>query len=121
MEIPMRPIGDEQRQQLLNMAVNTEVASGAVILSMTQTSAVIVKAAKVNHVLHLLISVLTCFVWALIWILVAISERPKCIRLEVDEFGVVHRSAEPTLFPNTESLTRRWEPHNGLWRRDTEQ
>ncbi|GGN94195.1 hypothetical protein GCM10011610_56870 [Nocardia rhizosphaerihabitans] len=103
----MRLVDPEERQRLLSMAVNAEVSNGAQIEEMTQSSAVLLKMKQVNHVLHLLLTVFTCFLWAIVWILVSASVQPQRFRLAVDEFGIVHRSDVP-----------RWDPHDGLWWRD---
>ncbi|MFF2088270.1 hypothetical protein ACFVVM_31190 [Nocardia sp. NPDC058176] len=112
----MHPVSPEQRQQMLNMAVNSEVARGAQVLEMNQTSAVLSEVDAINHVLHLMITVFTCGFWVLVWLLVAATARPRSFRLTVDEFGIVQRSSSPKLV-----TAGGWEPHDGLWwRRPTD-
>lgn len=105
----MQPVSPEQRQQLLSMAVYAEVARGAQVQTMDQTSALLLKVDPVNHVLHLLVTALTCGVWAVVWILVTASARVRTFRLAVDEFGIVQRS------DLGRSDSRSWEPHDGRW------
>lgn len=109
----MHPASPEHRQQMLSMAVSAEMAQGAQILEMNQTSALLVKASPVNHVLHLLLTAFTCGVWAFVWLLVSATAQPRRFRMTVNEFGVVHRAGATT--PGTG-----FEPHDGLWWRPNE-
>lgn len=88
----MHPASPEHRQQMLNMAVNAEVAQGARIDELTQTSARLTKKPPVNHVLHAFLTVCTCALWLAVWLVVAEMARPQSLRLDVDEFGIVHRT-----------------------------
>ncbi|WP_278266155.1 hypothetical protein [Nocardia sp. AG03] len=105
----MQPVSPEQRQQLLSMAVYAEVARGAQVQSMDQTSALLLKVDTVNHIFHLLMTAFTCGVWAVVWLLVTASARARTFRLVVDEFGIVQHSDQGR------SDSRSWEPHDGLW------
>lgn len=43
---------------------------------------------KVNHVLHLLLSLVTCFLWVPVWIVVGVRAQPEQHRvIYVDELG----------------------------------
>lgn len=108
----MHPVSPEQRQQMLGMAVNAEVVRGASIREMDQTSAVLLKKDEVNHILHLLLTVFTCGLWAIIWLLAAASARVHMYRLVVDEFGIVRRSKV------REQGAWVAEPHDGIWWRN---
>jgi len=44
----------------------------------------------VNHVLHGVLSLLTCGLWLLIWLIVAAAGGPKREQIFVDEWGGVH-------------------------------
>ena len=57
--------------QALANAVTQHVAMGYRIESMTGNQAVMVKPANVNHILHLLLTLLLFGLWAIVWIIVA--------------------------------------------------
>jgi len=45
--------------------------------------------AKPNHVLHLILSIVTFGLWLPIWLIVAITSKDKHETIAVDEYGVV--------------------------------
>ncbi len=59
------------------------------IESTTPFSAVVVHGEKVNHVLHLLISVLLCGLWLPVWFFIAQSGGERRTMISVDECGNV--------------------------------
>lgn len=60
------------RSDLLEQQVRAAVAAGGRVESRTDTSAVIVTGKPVNHVLHLLLTVVTCGIWSTVWLVLAI-------------------------------------------------
>jgi hypothetical protein len=54
--------------------------------------AVLVSGSKPNHLLHLILTVLTFGLWAIVWIIVAISGGEKRNTVAVDEYGGVTTS-----------------------------
>lgn len=87
------PVPDQQRQQHLQEYVSGYVASTRGRLeTATPYTAVVVTGQKVNHVLHLLISVLLCGLWLPIWLLVALTGGEKRHVLSVDQCGNVASS-----------------------------
>ena len=47
---------------------------------------------RVNHLLHFFITILTCLVWGIVWIVLAINaEKERRMRLTIDENLVVSR------------------------------
>lgn len=77
----------EERKALLAQAVNTQVTQGAKVESQSDTQAVLVKGAPVNHILHLILSLVTCGVWLLVWGGVAIFGGEKRYVAAIDEYG----------------------------------
>jgi len=77
----------------LSRAIAAEIAAGGRIESQTETSAVVVTGQKVNHVLHLLISLFTVGLWVIVWIVMASKGGERRTLLTVDENGEVRRSA----------------------------
>ena len=43
----------------------------------------------VNHVLHLILTLVTCLVWGLVWLVLALTGGEKRSIASVDEFGNV--------------------------------
>lgn len=74
---------------MLGMVINAETQQGGRLMSMEQTSAVIVRINPVNHLLHLILTLVTCGFWAFIWILEAMKPRYTRVQIWVDEFGRV--------------------------------
>ncbi|MXY72484.1 MAG: hypothetical protein F4Y97_05530 [Dehalococcoidia bacterium] len=65
--------------------IDKQLAKGARIETQTPTMTVLLKGEKVNHVLHLLLSVFTAGIWLPFWIVVAATGgvRRKVVRLEL--------------------------------------
>ncbi|WP_396921662.1 hypothetical protein [Mycolicibacterium sp.] len=86
-------VSDEVRRQNLQNALSHEVAvSRGRIESVTPYSAVLVTGQKVNHILHLLVSVLLCGLWLPIWLIISLNGGEKRHVLTVDPCGNVTRS-----------------------------
>lgn len=63
------------------------VASGARVESQSDTNAVLVKGKDVNHVLHLIISFLTCGLWIPVWLILIVTGGEKREMVTVDDWG----------------------------------
>ncbi|ATN88709.1 hypothetical protein SEA_DEMSCULPINBOYZ_114 [Mycobacterium phage Demsculpinboyz] len=86
------PVPDPVRQQRLQEYVSTELArSRGRIESVTPYTAVVVTGQRVNHVLHLLVSVLLCGLWLPVWLVIALTGGEKRFVLAVDQCGNVTR------------------------------
>ena len=80
----------EERRQALSNAVFATVASlQGRVESQTDTTATVASGTKPNHTLHLILTVLTCGFWGLIWIAVAFTQKEHRVALTVNEFGQV--------------------------------
>jgi len=77
----------EERKELLARTVSTQVASGARIESQSDFQAVVIRGKPVNHVLHLILTLVTLSVWAIVWIALAIFGGEKRSMVTVDEYG----------------------------------
>jgi len=82
----------EERKAVLVTEITHSVRSGAHVEYQADTSAVMVKGRRVNHVLHLLISVFTLGLWLPVWGYIALRGGPKRQTITVDEFGATSRS-----------------------------
>jgi hypothetical protein len=77
----------EERKELLARTVTGQLASGARIESQSDYNAVVVRGKPVNHVLHLIISLVTLSFWIPVWIILAIVGGEKRSMVTVDEYG----------------------------------
>ena len=79
----------DQRQMLLTRQVQMAVGRGGRVQSQDPVSAVIVYGKPVNHVLHLIITVVTAGLWVHIWNPAGLSGGEKREMITVNEFGQV--------------------------------
>ena len=76
-----------ERKELLARAVSNEVRQGWRIESQNDYQAVIVRGQRPNHILHLILTLVTFGVWGIVWIaLVAFGGEKRGV-VEVDEYG----------------------------------
>lgn len=85
----VEPAGPDDRKRALAHAITQEVAYGRRVESQSDYQAVVVRGRRPNHLLHLLLTIVTLGLWAIVWILVAIFGGEKRTVLQVDEFGNV--------------------------------
>lgn len=88
---PPQPMPPEQRKQQLGQVVAQEVARGSRVESQSDFQAVLVKGKPVNHILHLILTVLTCSVWSLVWLALAVLGGEKRKVIAVDDYGHIQR------------------------------
>jgi hypothetical protein len=55
--------------------------------SQADYQAILVRGHRPNHVLHLILTLVTLGIWAIVWILVAIFQKERRTIIRVDEFG----------------------------------
>jgi hypothetical protein len=79
----------ERRKQALATAVANEVRAGWNVQSQTDYQAVMnIPAEKTNHILHLILTIVTLGLWALVWIaMVVIHKGERREVISVDEYG----------------------------------
>lgn len=80
----------EKRKALLARAVANEVHRGARIESQTDFQAVLVRGHRPNHLLHLILTLLTGGLWLIIWLIIAATGGEKRIVIDVDEYGLTN-------------------------------
>jgi len=80
----------ERRRELLSRQVQTEVAQGGRIESRGDYDATVVSGHRVNHVLHLILSIVTLGFWVIVWIIISLTGGEKRTLISVDEFGAVN-------------------------------
>ena len=81
----------EDRKRLLADAIQRETVQGARIESSQDFQAAMVFGKPVNHILHVILSVVTFGVWIPVWIVLAIVGGEKRIMINIDDFGNVIR------------------------------
>ena len=85
----METISTDRRKQILAGAVATQLARNGHwrIEIQTDTYAIVVKGKPTNHILHLLLTVFTAGIWAIVWIILAVTGGETRFKLAVDEYG----------------------------------
>lgn len=83
----------DARQSILDRRLLAAVREGAEITSRSDFSAVLRYGQPVNHVLHLILSVLTFGIWLFIWLLLVLGNRRRVVFVAVDEFGGITETA----------------------------
>ncbi|RFZ43904.1 hypothetical protein DAVIS_01856 [Mycobacterium marinum] len=97
---PVQPLSTFD-QELMAIA-----ARGGRIEARTPTSAVVVTGKPVNHVLHLLITVLLCGLWLPVWIILAIGDGERRTFVSLDQYGTVRHANRAPPPPNANWLGR---------------
>ena len=75
------------RREQLALEISRLAAQGYRVESQSDIQATLVRGRRVNHILHLLLTLVTLGIWLLVWISLAIFGGEKRIILVVDEFG----------------------------------
>lgn len=88
---PERATADE-RSAALERYVLDAGRHGWRVQSQTPTTAQLLKGKPTNHVLHLILSIITLGLWLVVWILVVIFAGQKQRVVTVDNYGNVHTS-----------------------------
>lgn len=82
----------EERTRALDNYILTAGQQGWRVASQSATSAQLLKGKPTNHVLHLILSIVTLGAWLIVWALVVIFAGQKQRTVMVDEYGRVHAS-----------------------------
>ena len=83
----------------LDQEIHKAVAEGWTLANRDTHNAVLSKGGKVRHVMHAIISLLTCGVWLWGWAIVAILGTRQTMTLRTDENGAVHRQGPKPRWP----------------------
>lgn len=93
--VNMPGVDGETKKRNLAMAIQREVAAGQRVESQTDLNAILVSGKPINHILHLILTLVTCGVWAIVWIVLAFVGGERRIVLNVDDYGNVLRQEMP--------------------------
>jgi hypothetical protein len=83
---PARKSADARKEALARLVTN-EIAQGARVESQSDFQAVLVRGHRLNNTLHLILTLLTVGVWAIVWIALALFGGEKRSVAAVDEWG----------------------------------
>ncbi|WP_421841334.1 hypothetical protein [Mycobacterium sp.] len=84
-----------QQTIMLDQALIEMTASGGRVETRTPDSAVVVTGKPVNHLLHLLLSLFLCTLWAPVWLIVAATGGERRVTVSVDPNGLVYQRKAP--------------------------
>ncbi|AKY03743.1 hypothetical protein AVT26_gp61 [Streptomyces phage Lannister] len=87
----MTEITAETRKRNLSQAVQREVVKGFRVESQTDETAIMAKGKPTNHVLHLILTLITFGLWSFAWLAVYLMNKETRVILTVDEYGNVLR------------------------------
>jgi hypothetical protein len=88
--IPTTPaMPAEERKALLDSALARAGGRGWRIEHRSDFQAMIAKGHRVNHILHLILSIITFGLWLIVWILMGVFGGEKRAMVTVDEYGNV--------------------------------
>ena len=82
----------EQRKATLAGAVAGQVRAGWSVESQTDYQAILVKGHRPNHLLHLILTILTLGLWLIVWAGVSIAGGEKHRVVSIDEYGNLYVS-----------------------------
>lgn len=99
---------EEERRAALDRSVAQYLAGGSVLESTTGTTAVLVTGKPVNHILHLVLSLLTAGLWLIVWVVMILTNHRQRIVLTVGEDGVVRTASGPTPPPPSAPAGEGW-------------
>jgi Helix-hairpin-helix motif len=93
------PLPPDRLRAILGNAIMRQVALGWRIESQIENHAVMATGGEVNHVAHLIASVLTCGAWVPIWVILGVTGGEKRLAITVDPYGVVLFNGRPPVPP----------------------
>ena len=80
-------LSSDARQSILDRRLLEAVSHGGEITSRSDFSAVVRYGRPVNHVLHLLLSLVTAGLWLFVWLALVLTNNRRVVYVVVDEFG----------------------------------
>jgi hypothetical protein len=87
--VPTGTRSDAERKRMLADAVQRQVVQGGRVESQSDFQAVIIHGSDVNHTLHVLISVFTCGLWLIPWLVMGAVGGEKRTVVSIDDYGNV--------------------------------
>ena len=81
---------DQERKAILEKRIVFEVARGARLTYQGEFEAVFELGKRPNHILHLLLSIVTFGIWLLVWLIISMGSGVQSYTLSIDKFGNTH-------------------------------
>lgn len=78
---------DTERKAVLAQQIQMAIAQGGRVESQSEFQAVIVTGQPVNNTLHAIVTILTCLIWGIVWIILSVTGGERRQLIVVDEFG----------------------------------
>ena len=100
----MKHLDEAKRSAILDHQLVKIVGNGGQVLARTPTSAVVAFGKPVNHILHLLVSVLLCGLWLPVWLLIAATSGEKRMTLAIDEDGEMYNPNDSGRFTQAKTV-----------------
>jgi hypothetical protein len=91
-ERPMTLRSEEERKVILTRHVAQQVANGGRVELHADFDAVIAFGKSPNHILHLLLSIITAGIWLVVWLLLAVTGGISRRKYHVDDYGWIRTS-----------------------------
>jgi hypothetical protein len=87
-------LDSEQRKRLLDEAVSASSLLGWDVHGRSDYQAVLIRpAGKVNHILHLILTLLTAGLWLFVWVILVLARKKERRQIiSVDKYGDVSRT-----------------------------
>ncbi|CAM3855457.1 DUF2510 domain-containing protein [Smaragdicoccus niigatensis] len=89
---PRPVISDDERAERLNNALMMAVSRGGRIEAHTRFQAVVVYGRPVNHIIHAILTVFTCLLWGIVWLIVENQGGEHRAVVQVDPYGNIRSS-----------------------------
>jgi YD repeat-containing protein len=90
-EEPQVAASTEERQERLARVVSTKTLEGWTVVDRNERDAWAIldlPGKPVNHVLHALITIFSCGLWAIVWAILALTQRrQQRVRVSIDAYG----------------------------------
>jgi hypothetical protein len=77
----------DERKEVLGRAIHTQVAQGARVESQGDYQAILVKGHRPNHMLHLVLTIVTIGLWGFVWLGMIAFGGEKRMSASVDDWG----------------------------------
>lgn len=77
----------DERKEALGKLIASRLSQGRRIETQSDYQAVLVQGHRVNHILHLILSLLTLF-WVIVWVILVLTGGEKRELVAVDEWGM---------------------------------
>lgn len=86
------PVSDDERRNILAQQIQASAVRGLRVESQDRYQAILIEGQPVNHVLHAILTIVTCVLWGIVWAVLAATGGERRHLITVDEYGnVVHQ------------------------------